>query len=58
MRRRDFSVLFVVGTALWPLHIHAQQSRKVPRVGVLLPGTPASFSLRMKAFLEGLRQLG
>ena len=58
MRRRDFTVLFVVSTALWPLHIHAQQSRKTPRIGVLLPGTPASFSLRTKAFLEALRQLG
>ena len=58
MRRRDFTALFVVSTALWPLHIHAQQSRKTPRIGVLLPGTAASFSLRTKAFLEGLRQLG
>jgi putative tryptophan/tyrosine transport system substrate-binding protein len=41
-----------------PLYIHAQQSRKIPRIGVLLPGTPASFSLRTKAFLEGLRELG
>ena len=32
----------------------AQQQRKVPRIGVLLPGTPASFALRAKAFLEGL----
>jgi putative tryptophan/tyrosine transport system substrate-binding protein len=58
MRRRDLTVLFVVGAALWPLHIYAQQSRKIPRIGVLLPGTPASFSLRTKAFLEGLKQLG
>jgi putative tryptophan/tyrosine transport system substrate-binding protein len=58
MRRRDFTVLFVVGTALWPLHIHAQQSRKIPRIGVLLPGAPASFSLRTNAFLDGLKELG
>jgi putative ABC transport system substrate-binding protein len=58
MSRRDFIVLFVVGTVLWPPHIHAEQSRKISRIGVLLPGTPASFSLRTKAFLEGLRQLG
>jgi len=58
MRRRDFTVLFVVSTALWPLHIHAQQFQKIPRIGVLLPGAPASFSLRTQAFLEGLRQLG
>jgi putative tryptophan/tyrosine transport system substrate-binding protein len=36
----------------------AQPSRKPPRIGVLLPGTPASFSLRAKAFLEGLGTLG
>jgi putative tryptophan/tyrosine transport system substrate-binding protein len=58
MRRRDFTVFFVVGTMMWPLHSHAQQSRKIPRIGVLLPGTPASFSLRTKAFLDGLRELG
>jgi putative ABC transport system substrate-binding protein len=58
VKRRDFALLFVVGTALWPLHIHAQQSRTIPRIGVLLPGSPASFSLRTKAFLDGLRELG
>jgi putative ABC transport system substrate-binding protein len=58
MRRRDFTVLFFVGTALWPLHSHAQQSRTVPRIGVLLPGSPTSFSLRTKAFLDGLKELG
>jgi ABC-type uncharacterized transport system substrate-binding protein len=58
MRRRDFTVLFVVGTTMWPLHTHAQQSRKIPRIGVLLPGAPVSSSPRTKAFLDGLRELG
>jgi putative ABC transport system substrate-binding protein len=58
MRRRDFTVLFVVGTTMWPLQIHAQQSQKIPRIGVLLPGAPASWSLRTKVFLDGLRELG
>jgi putative tryptophan/tyrosine transport system substrate-binding protein len=58
MRRRDFTVLFAVGTTMWPLQGHSQQSRKMPRIGILLPGTPASFSLRTKAFLDGLRELG
>ena len=57
MRRRDFTVLFIAG-ALWPFEIHAQQSRKIPRIGVLLPGEPVSYSPRTNAFLEGLRQLG
>ena len=58
MRRRDFTVLLVGGTAMWPLRIYAQQSRKIPRIGVLLPGGPASSSPRTKAFLDGLKDLG
>jgi len=47
------------GAALWPLSIQAQRaSNRMPRIGVLLPGTPASFSTRTKAFLDSLRQLG
>jgi putative ABC transport system substrate-binding protein len=58
MRRRDFVVVLAGGTTMWPLRIYAQQSAKIPRIGVLLPGTPASFALRTKAFLDGLRELG
>src|SRR5450759_4708253 len=58
MRRRDFIVLVVGGTTVWPRYIHAQQSQKMSRIGVLLPGTPASFSLRADAFLDGLREHG
>jgi putative tryptophan/tyrosine transport system substrate-binding protein len=58
MRRRTFMVFVVCGMTLWPPGIHAQQPQKISRIGVLLPGTPASFSLRTKAFLDGLRELG
>jgi len=58
MRRRDFMVLAAGGTMLSPLRVHAQQPQKSPRIGVLLPGTPASFALRTQAFLDGLRDLG
>ena len=58
MTRRDFIVLLVGGTTMWPLRTYAQQSQKMPRIGVLLPGTPASFSIRTKAFLDGLREFG
>ena len=58
MRRRDFIVL-VVGSATMGLPVvHAQHAQKISRIGVLLPGTPKSFSLRTKAFLDGLRELG
>jgi putative ABC transport system substrate-binding protein len=58
MRRRDFMVLAIGGAAMWPLPVHAQHPQKMARIGILLPGTPASFSLRSKAFLDGLRELG
>jgi putative tryptophan/tyrosine transport system substrate-binding protein len=57
MRRRDFIVL-VVGATTAGLGAHAQHAQKPARIGVLLPGTPESFSLRAKAFLGGLRELG
>jgi putative tryptophan/tyrosine transport system substrate-binding protein len=57
LRRRDFMTLVIGGVAsTQPLA--AQQSRRLPRIGILLPGTPASFSLRTKAFLEGLGAFG
>ena len=56
--RREFITLLGGAAAAWPLAARGQQSRKVPRIGVLLPGTAASFALRTKAFLEGLRDLG
>ena len=58
MRRRDFIILLAGGTTVWPLRTYAQQSQKIPPIGVLLPGTPASFALRAKTFLDGLRGLG
>jgi putative tryptophan/tyrosine transport system substrate-binding protein len=58
MRRRDFLALVVGSATVRPLSVQAQHAQKNPRIGVLLPGTPESFSLRTKAFLDGLRELG
>ena len=58
MKRREFIALAAGAVLAGPRAAHAQQPRKLPRVGVLLPGTPASFALRTKAFVEGLQQLG
>jgi putative ABC transport system substrate-binding protein len=58
MRRRDFIALVAGGTTMWPLHAYAQQPQKMFRIGVLLPGTPASFALRAGAFLDGPREHG
>jgi putative tryptophan/tyrosine transport system substrate-binding protein len=57
MKRRDF-VFVLGGAAMWPLHLHAQRpTNRMPRIGVLLPGTPTSFSIRTKAFLDALSKL-
>jgi putative ABC transport system substrate-binding protein len=55
MRRREFIAL-VGSAASWPLAAHAQQLRKAPRLGILIPGTadpPGTLG-----FYEGLRELG
>ena len=54
MRRRDF--IAGIGKLALPLRAHAQQPRKTPRIGVLLPGTPASLRAD-QALLEGLPPL-
>jgi hypothetical protein len=62
VKRRDFITLLGGAAAapslLWPLAARAQQPRKVPLIGVLLAGTPASFSLRAQAFRNGLHDQG
>jgi ABC-type uncharacterized transport system substrate-binding protein len=56
LRRRDFLGL-LGGAAVWPFALNAQE-RKVPRIGVLLAGSPSSFAPRTEAFLAGLQSLG
>jgi putative ABC transport system substrate-binding protein len=59
MKRRDFAFIVLGGAAVWPLRVRAQRStNSMPRIGVLLPGTPTSFSVRTKAFLDALSKLG
>jgi putative ABC transport system substrate-binding protein len=58
MRRRDLIIGLAGTTVLWPLRTNAQQPAKIPRIGVLLPGTPDSFASRTKAFLDGLKEFG
>ena len=58
LKRREFITLLGGAAAAWPLGARAQQSHRVPRIGVLLLGTPTSFAARTQAFVEGLRDLG
>jgi putative tryptophan/tyrosine transport system substrate-binding protein len=57
MKRRAF-IAALGSAAAWPLAARAQQLSRKVRIGVLLPGTPPSYSRRTNALLEGLRDLG
>jgi putative ABC transport system substrate-binding protein len=54
VRRRDFINAIAGSAAVWPLAGRAQQSRKVPLIGVLWPNPPSSFEF----IRQGLSDLG
>jgi putative tryptophan/tyrosine transport system substrate-binding protein len=55
MRRREFITLFS-GAASWPLAARAQQTGKVPTIGIL-GADPSIESQRVAAFVQRLREL-
>jgi putative tryptophan/tyrosine transport system substrate-binding protein len=58
MRRREFITLIGGAVTAWPRLVLAQQAGKVvPRIGVLLFGTPDT-DPNFGAFRQGLRDLG
>jgi putative ABC transport system substrate-binding protein len=58
MRRRDFITLLGGAAAAWPLTARAQQSGKLPTIGLWGPTTPSVGSQRVAAFVQRLRELG
>ncbi len=61
MDRRRFVGGVAGGLLVWPVAARAQQAAKVPRIGMLLPGTalsPGQPSPLLDAFRGGLRDLG
>src|ERR1700690_3419423 len=57
MRRRKF-LTFLCGIAAWPLAASAQQAGKLPTIGYLGSGTPATQGQWTAAFVQRLRDLG
>jgi putative ABC transport system substrate-binding protein len=51
-------VALTLGTLVAPLTAGAQPAAKVPRVGVLHPGSPADVAQFVEAFRQGLREHG
>jgi len=58
MRRREFITLLGGAAAAWPLAARAQQPGKLPTIGYLGSGTPATQSAWVAAFVQRLRELG
>src|SRR5712691_8181405 len=60
LKRREFITL-LGGAAAWPLAARAQQTTKMPRIGILSPGRsalPDSTFNMLNAFAQGLHELG
>jgi hypothetical protein len=57
MRRRDL-VILLGGAAAWPLAARAQQPGKLPTMGIIGSGTPATQGHWYAAFVQRLRELG
>jgi putative ABC transport system substrate-binding protein len=58
MRRREFITLLGGTVAAWPLTARAQQTSKLPTIGLLGAGTRSSWSDWLAAFAHRLRELG
>ena len=58
MRRREFITLLGGAAAAWPLAARAQQTGKLPTIGVLGSATPSTQAPRFAAFVQRLRELG
>src|SRR6516165_2438080 len=58
MRRREFIKVIAGSAAAWPLAARAQQSAKLPRIGLLGSTTPSVESQRVSGFVQRLGELG
>lgn len=56
--RRVIIFMFAFATLAAPIVADAQQPEKVPRIGLLYPGSSSAAAENVAAFGQGLRELG
>ena len=58
MKKKIVITLLAVFFLAAPSFAEAQQPKKIPLIGFLVPGSPAAYASRVDSFGQGLRELG
>jgi len=58
IRARMLLIALVLSTLATPFDTDAQQPAKVPRIGILVSGSPTTHKFLVDGFTAGLRELG